>query len=145
MTDPATEIPNEARLEAAGVSGGRGEGSGEATVRKGAVSLSQDEAGGFDIIRARHALKESDQSIKEADAQVERETRAKKSAQRLEQQNVLFRVVVGSMVTLLLVSLTVSLVAENDETLTWARGIVTLIAGGILGGVAGYLTGQQSR
>lgn len=145
MTEPEPEVPYGARLDVGGVSGGRGGGSGEATVRKGAVSLSQDDLGGFDIIRARHALKESDQSIKEADAQVERETKAKKSAQQLEQQNVLFRVVVGSMVTLLLVSLVVSLIAENDETLTWARGIVTLIAGGILGGVAGYLTGQQSR
>lgn len=126
-------------------SSGEGSDSADLTVSKGGITLRPNDQGTFDITRARHQLKESDQQIKEVDAQQEREDRARKNAQQLQQQNVLFWIVVGSVVGLLVISLLVSLLAENNDRVAWARSLVTLIAGGIVGGVAGYLTGKSRQ
>ncbi len=35
--------------------------------------------------------------------------------------------------------------AENAETRRWSQGLVTLLIGGIVGGLAGYFTGKVGR
>lgn len=53
--------------------------------------------------------------------------------------------VVGVLSGTLMVALIAALLSENDQTREWGRSIVVLVVGGIVGGLAGYITGQSSR
>lgn len=67
------------------------------------------------------------------------------SASQRHREVIGFYVVVGVVVIGLAVGSYVGTNAENAETRNWAQGMVTLLIGGIVGGLAGYTTGKVGK
>ncbi len=65
----------------------------------------------------------------------------KDNAQRRTIVNAVGIILIG----MLALSFVVAIWAENDGTRDWAQSLVTVILGGIVGGMAGYLTGRSTR
>lgn len=55
-----------------------------------------------------------------------------------ELRRLALKVLMGVVVLCLITSFVVAIKTQNDTTRLWAQGIVTLILGGIVGGVTGY-------
>ena len=103
----------------------------------------------FSAERGRHELKVA---AEEHNRQMERlrteqelaETR-EDNAQRRLREKIGFFVVVGIAVLGLGIGFAVAVESQNDDTRRWAQGLVTLLFGGIVGGLAGYFTGKVGR
>jgi hypothetical protein len=92
----------------------------------------------FSIERGRHELRA-------ADAAHRREEQRKDNELRRHREKVVFYVVVGILVAGLVVGFIVAVEADNADTRRWAQGIVTLLFGGIVGGITGYFTGRSGK
>jgi hypothetical protein len=67
------------------------------------------------------------------------------NARRRQREMVGFFAVVGIAVVGLVVGFGVAVWSDNGDTRRWAQGLVTLLFGGIVGGLAGYFTGKVGR
>jgi F0F1-type ATP synthase assembly protein I len=101
-------------------------------------------------------IKRQQQEVKSADAAHRRQMDAEAAAHRREQEaadNALrrqreqggFALVVAVTVVMLIAAVLIGLLADDAETRQWARGIVTLILGGIVGVLAGYISGRRGK
>lgn len=64
---------------------------------------------------------------------------------RRRREMVGFYVVVGVALAGLIVGSWVGVAAPDPETRRWAQSLVTLVLGGIVGGLAGYFSGRVGR
>ena len=79
------------------------------------------------------------------EAQLRREETRKDNDLRRRRELIGFYVAVGASLVVLAISFVVAVAAENDGVRNWSQGIVTLVMGGIVGGLAGYLTGRSTK
>jgi len=103
----------------------------------------------FSIERQQLALKAEDAAHKrrlaEKRIQHELDEATKENDQRRLREMIGFRVVVGTVVLGLVVGFSVDVEADNADTRRFAQGLVTLLFGGIVGGLAGYFTGRVGK
>ncbi len=84
-----------------------------------------------------------EQYLERIKAEHELEQQAEDNKGRRLRQTIAFNVVIGAVVIGLIFAALLSIWTTDDETRGWAHNFVTLIFGGILGGLAGYFTGKR--
>ncbi len=113
------------------------------------LTYSQNPSGVWDVERAEHDRKVAAEQHRRGlvvERQVhELEQARKDNDQRRKQQMALFVVGIGVTVLMLGVALGSIFFVEDEGTKEWARSIATLIVGGMVGGVIGYVTGKPGK
>jgi hypothetical protein len=145
-TDRDPGSPQEATF-LAGTASARGSASGDLTVS--GLTFKENQQGDWTVERAKHELRAETTARKlELDAERLRheiEEEKQDNAQRRHRDQFAFYVVVGVLVGILIVGIWIGIQADNSDTRAWGQSLVTLIVGGIVGGLAGYVTGKGGK
>jgi hypothetical protein len=109
--------------------------------------LTPNQAGDFDIEkhraeqRAASAVFKQQQEAAEAEHRRREETRM--NSQRLLHERIMFVAFVSVLAIVLVMALAAALFSDDGELKEWGRSLVVLIVGGVVGGMAGYITGRS--
>jgi hypothetical protein len=113
------------------------------------LTWSQTQTGEWNLERAQHELKADTQAHRQREAAEEarfrREEATKDNDQRRWQQRLLFSVVIGGIAIGSMFTMAVIALADDTESVARAWSLLSLIMGGLIGGVAGYFTGKGGR
>jgi hypothetical protein len=113
------------------------------------LTFSETRPGVWDVKRAQHELKVAttvhQQQLEAEQARHQLEHEAKDWDQRRRQQNTVFWLVTIALAAALVLSWVLILVSDDQNTRAQAWSIVTLVVGGLLGGVTGYITGKSGK